>query len=157
MGLLGTIEKTLASLEGDEMSEKDFFMGFDETLYQEEVREHWGGTLKYKESQQKWSSYSREQKEKIKQEGDRIARRMVSENPKAAPNDPDIQSAIGNYYTYLNKYFYSCDVEHLRSLANMWVEDPRFAINYEKIRKGGAAFVRDAVSIYCDRQGKRQG
>jgi len=31
----------------------------------------------------------------------------------------------------------------------MWVADPRFAVNYERIRKGGAAFVREAVHIFC--------
>ena len=41
-----------------------------------------------------------------------------------------------------------------RGLADMWVQDPRFAVNYERIREGGAAFVREAVHIFCDRQQK---
>ncbi len=56
-----------------------------------------------------------------------------------------------NISTILNTYFYSCDLEFFGNLADMWVEDPRFAINYERIREGGAAFVRDAVHIYCDK------
>ena len=39
----------------------------------------------------------------------------------------------------------------MRGLADMWVQDPRFAVNYERIREGGAAFVRDAVHVYCDK------
>ena len=58
---------------------------------------------------------------------------------------------MGAYYAYLNQYFYTCPVSFLRNLSDMWVEDPRFAINYERIREGGAAFVREAVHIYCDR------
>jgi hypothetical protein len=27
-------------------------------------------------------------------------------------------------------------------------------VNYERIREGGAVFVRDAVHIFCDRNGK---
>ena len=42
-------------------------------------------------------------------------------------------------------------VAALRNLADMWEQDPRFAINYERIREGGAAFVRKAVHIYCDK------
>ena len=38
----------------------------------------------------------------------------------------------------------------LRGLADMWVQDPRFAINYERIREGGAAVVREAVHRFCD-------
>lgn len=151
--LLGTVEKTINSLGGNHsMSEKEYFDGFDETKYEDEVKERWGGTQQYKESQQKWSSYSEDQKVEIKQEGGRITLRMVTEDPDASPDDPEVQEAIGDYYDYLNQYFYSCEVEFLRGLADMWVADPRFAINYERIRKGGAAFVKDAVHIYCDRQ-----
>jgi len=151
--LLGTVEKTINNMGGNQlMSDKEYFEGFDETQYEDEVKERWGGTQKYKESQQKWSSYSEDQKEEIKREGDLITLRMVTENPDSSPDDPDIQGAVRDYYDYLNKYFYSCDVEFLRGLADSWVEDPRFAINYERVRKGGAAFVRDAVHIYCDRQ-----
>ena len=151
--LLGTVEKTINSLGGNHsMSEKEYFEGFDEVKYEDEAKERWGGTQKYKESHQKWSSYSEDQKEEIKQEGDRITLRMVTENPDASPDDPDVQEAVGDYYDYLNQNFYSCEVKFLRGLADGWVADPRFAINYERIRKGGAAFVRDAVHIYCDSQ-----
>ena len=80
-------------------------------------------------------------------------RRMVGEDPNTPPDDPEVQAAIGEYQVYINKYFYTCDVASLRGLADMWVEDPRFANNYEQIRKGGAEFVREAVHNYCDRNG----
>ena len=151
--LLMTIDKTINYLEGrEEMTEKEYFNGFDESQYEEEARELWGKSPRFQESQQRWSSYSEDQKEEIKGEGGRITYRMVTENPNVAPDDPDVQAAVEDYFTYINKYFYSCEVEFLRGLADMWVEDPRFAINYERIREGGAAFVREAVHIYCDRQ-----
>ncbi|MCK4801772.1 MAG: MerR family transcriptional regulator [Anaerolineales bacterium] len=150
--LLDTLEKTINSLKGEQnMSEKEYFEGFDETRYEEETRERWGHTPQYAESQQKWSSYTKDQKEEIKEEGERITLRMVTENPDASPDDPDVQSAVGEYHVYLNKYFYTCEVGFLRGLADIWVEDPRFEVNYERIREGGAAFVREAVHIYCDR------
>jgi DNA-binding transcriptional MerR regulator len=149
--LLGTIQKTINNLQGEEiMAEKEYFEGFDETQYEEETRELWGHTSQYKESQRKWSSFSKDQKEEIKKEGGRIAARMVTENPDARPNDPAVQKAVGDYYAYLNQYFYTCEVEFLRKLAEMWVQDSRFAVNYERIRAGGADFVRKAVQIYCD-------
>ena len=132
------------------MAENDYFEGFDETLYEEEARDRWGHTSQYKESQRKWSSYSKDQKEEIKKEGGRITLRMVTENPEVRPDDPDVQKAIRDYYDYLNQYFYTFEVEFLRGLADMWVQDPRFAVNYERIREGGATFVNEAVHIFCD-------
>ena len=134
------------------MSDKELFEGFDEHLYEEEAQELWGDSQKYQESQKKWSSYSEDRKDQIKDEGNQIIRRMVTENPATKPDDPAVQEAVADYYTYLNKYFYSCDPEFLRGLADMWVQDPRFSVNYERIREGGASFVRKAVNIFCDRQ-----
>ncbi len=150
--LIDTLDKTVASVKGEgTMSDKGVFDGFDESQYEDEVRERWGDSPRFAESQAKWSSYSEEQKEAIKAEGGRLTVRMVSENPEASPDAPDVQAAVGEYHAYLNQYFYTCDISFLRRLADGWVQDPRFAINYERIREGGAAFVREAVHLYCDR------
>lgn len=149
--LISTVERTIQSLEGEfQMTDSDLFSGFDEKRYEDEVKERWGATPQYEESHRKWSSYTDAQKEDIKQQGGAIARRMVTEDPLARPDDPEVQAAVADYYEYLNRYFYSCDVEFLRKLAEMWVQDPRFAVNYERIREGGAAFVREAVHQFCD-------
>ena len=152
--LIDTIDQTIATIKGEWiMTAKDYFEGFDETQYEEETRARWGSTPQYAESQKKWAGYTQEQKEAIKAEGGRLALRMVSLDPTASPGDPDVQAAIGEYHAYINKYFYTCDVDFLRGLADGWVEDPRFAVNYERIRAGGAEFVRQAVHIFCDRNG----
>ncbi|HJS28568.1 MAG TPA: MerR family transcriptional regulator [Anaerolineales bacterium] len=152
--LIDTVDQTIATLKGEWiMTAKDYFEGFDETRYADEVRERWGQTPQFAESQKKWAGFSKDQKEAIKAEGGRITLRMVGSDPNASPDDPDVQAAVGEYYAYLNRNFYTCDLEFLRGLSDMWVEDPRFAINYERIREGGAAFVREAVHTYCDRNG----
>jgi DNA-binding transcriptional MerR regulator len=149
--LIDTIDQTIATIKGEwVMTEKEYFEGFDETRYEDEVKERWGSTPQYAESQRKWSSYSKEQKEAIKAEGGGISVRMVSTDPDTPPDDPEVQAAIGDYHAYINKYFYTCDVEFIRGLADMWVQDPRFAVNYEGIREGGAKFVREAAHIFCD-------
>jgi DNA-binding transcriptional MerR regulator len=151
--LIDTIDQTIATIKGEWiMNAKDYFEGFDETRYQEETKERWGHTPQYAQSQARWASYSKDQKEAIKAEGGRLTLRMVGQDPEVSPDDPDVQAAIAEYHAYLNQYFYTCEVDFLRSLADMWVQDPRFAINYERIREGGAAFVREAVHIFCDRK-----
>ena len=133
------------------MTDKDYFKGFDEVQYEDETRERWGDTPQFAESQKKWASFSDAQKEAIKYEAGRLTVRMVGEDPNASPDDTDVQAAVGEYHAYLNIYFYTCDISFLRVLADNWVQDPRFAINYERIREGGGAFAREAVQLYCDR------
>ena len=150
--LIDTVDRSIETIKGDQiMTAKDYFEGFDETQYEEEARQRWGNTPQYAESQKKWASYSKKQKQAIKVEGGRLTMHMVGDDPNTSPDDPGVQAAIGEYHAYINRYFYTCDVEFLRNLADMWVEDPRFAINYERVREGGAEFVRQAVHIFCDR------
>ena len=150
--LLDTVASTIQDLEGElTMSDQDLFQGFDEKNYQEEAERLWGDSPQYTESIQKWSSYSSDRKDEIKRQGGEITRSMVGNAPGISPADPSVQQAVEDYYHYLNRYFYSCDVEFLRGLADMWVQDPRFAVNYERVRQGGAEFVREAVHVFCDR------
>ena len=150
--LIKTIDHTIANLRGDnEMDDKDYFEGFDQSQYEEEVKERWGDNPKYAESQRRWKSYSKDEKEAIVKAGGEISIRMVASEDSSA-DDEDVQTAVGEYYAHMNKYFYSFDLPFYSNLADMWVADERFAANYEKIRPGGAEFVRQAVHIYCDRQ-----
>ena len=151
--LIETIDETIAMLKGEwSMEDKELFAGFDESQYEEEARQRWGDTPQYAESMKKWSSYSKEQKGAIKEEGGEITRRMVGGRVDLKPDDPEVQAAVQDYFEYLNKFFYRCDLEFLRNLSEMWAADPRFAVNYERIREGGAEFVREAVHIFCDRE-----
>ena len=148
--LLETLDQTIATLEGEWiMNEKELFSGFDEAKYEEEARQRWVDSPQYKESTRKWASYTKEQKEAFKQEMGAITRRMVG-SAISNPGDLDIQQAVGDYYAFLNDKFYACDMAFLCNLADMWVEDARFAVNYERIHKGGAEFVRKAVHVFCD-------
>ncbi|MBI9047266.1 MAG: MerR family transcriptional regulator [Anaerolineaceae bacterium] len=147
--LLNTVENTIHNLKGKIIMENDaYFEGFDERQYAEEAELRWGETMSYKESMQNWSSYSDEQKEVIKMKSKDLAIRMVSENQDVKPDDMDVQKAVGEYLAHINEYFYTCDAASLVTLSEMWVEDPRFAQNYNRIREGGAEFVREAVRIF---------
>jgi len=149
--LIDTIDHTIANLKGEnKMNDKDYFDGFDQSQYEDEVKERWGDSSQYTESQKNWKSYSKEQQEEIKQAGGEITVRMVGKAD-SSPEDEDVQTAVGEYYAHMNKYFYTFELGFYRNLADMWVADERFAVNYERIRIGGAEFVRQAVHIYCDR------
>jgi DNA-binding transcriptional MerR regulator len=151
--LIHTIDQTIQTLRGEsQMKENEIFKGFDESEYEEEARQRWGSTPAYAESQKRWASYSAEEKEALKARGKAIIQRMVGQDSQANPADPQIQEAVNDYMQYIDQNFYTCDTEILRNLSDMWVADPRFAVNFERIREGGTAFVRKAVHIFCDRE-----
>ena len=148
--LIETIDHTIANLKGENnMTDSEYFEGFDQSQYEEEVRERWGDTPQYAESQRKWKSFTKEQKDAILKTSSELTLRMVAQAD-SSPDDADVQAAVGEYFTHMNQSFYTFNLEFFRNLSDMWVADERFAANYEKIRKGGAAFVRQAVHIYCD-------
>jgi DNA-binding transcriptional MerR regulator len=150
--LIETVDETIATIQGEWiMSDKEYFEGFDETQYEEEVKQRWGYTPQYAESQKKWGNYTNTQKQQIKEMMGDIHVRMVG-TAGMSPDDPSVQQAVAEFHKFLNESFYTCDAEFMRNLSNMWVEDPRFAANYENIREGGAVFVREAVHIWADTQ-----
>ncbi len=44
-----------------------------------------------------------------------------------------------------------------RNLADLYVQDPRFAATYEQLRPGLAQYLRDAVHANADRLERREG
>ena len=133
------------------MKDKEYFASFDESQYEEEAQQRWGSTTQYRESQRKWSSYTKSQKEAIKAEGGHLAIRMVTESQSASRmirmykllwvNISTILTLISTIVTWNSSVIW---------LICGW-KIPVLLINYERIREGGAAFVRDAVHIYCDK------
>ncbi len=52
----------------------------------------------------------------------------------------------------MTRWFYPVSTEMHRNLAEMYVTDPRFAANYDKLAPGLAAYVRAAVLTNADAQ-----
>jgi hypothetical protein len=52
---------------------------------------------------------------------------------------------------HIDRCFYPCSHEMHAALGRMYVEDPRFAENYERRREGLAAYVRDAIAANAER------
>jgi hypothetical protein len=48
------------------------------------------------------------------------------------------------------QYFWSPNDEQLLALANGYNDDPRFLANFEAMKPGLAAFMREAVKIYVN-------
>ena len=53
---------------------------------------------------------------------------------------------------HLTRWFYDCTTEIHRGLGRVYVDDPRFAANYERVAPGLATYLRDAILAKADRQ-----
>ncbi|MGL5973551.1 MAG: MerR family transcriptional regulator [Oscillospiraceae bacterium] len=59
------------------------------------------------------------------------------------------QKACNMHKQWLSIYYPKYSNEYHIGLAQMYVDDQRFRINYDKIAIGCAEFLRDAINIYC--------
>jgi MerR family transcriptional regulator, thiopeptide resistance regulator len=140
------VEAALLALErGTPMSEEKMFEGFDASAYEEEARERWGETKEFQESSRRTARYSKEQWKQIHREGavlfDQIAARMEAG---CAAADPQVLALAEKHRLHVDRWFYPCSKSLHRALGEMYVGDPRFTENIDRVRPGLAAFLRDA-------------
>jgi DNA-binding transcriptional MerR regulator len=148
--MVALIDKTLVSLEkGVTMSHEEMFEvfgEFDPQAHEEEAEEKWGKTSEFAESRRRTKSYTKDDWQKIKAEGQAItldfARAMADG---VAPTDPRAKDIAERACSHVDRWFYPCPRTMHAALGNMYVDDPRFAANYEKVREGLAEYVRDAI------------
>jgi DNA-binding transcriptional MerR regulator len=150
--LIHTVERTILHLKGNvEMESEELFAGFSEEQqekYEEEARRRWGDQ-EVKESQKRWGSYSDEKKRQIMAEGREVYLDLVKAMP-AGPGSPQAQEGIARWHQNL-RYFYEPTTEILLGLAEGYNTDPEFSAFFQRIHPGLAAFMRQAVQIYCQR------
>ena len=153
---LAAIEKTLEArqmgiqLDPDEMFE--VFGDFDPAEHEAEAQERWGDTDAYRGSQRRTSSYTQDDWLHIKAEGEVIEGRLLRAMQAGLdPSGPEAMDAAEAHRASITRWFYDCDYDVHRGLADMYVADPRFAAHYDDRAAGLAAFVRDAVHANADR------
>lgn len=120
--------------------------------YAKEAEERWGHTDAWKQSQERVGNMSKEEFAKVGEEADVLTKAIAA--AKAAgksPADAEVQALVAKHYAWL-KNFYDPSLEMYRGLGSMYVDDSRFAANYEKYGEGMAVFMRDAMHAYCDAQ-----
>lgn len=150
--LLKTIDKTLKKIKDKkDMNDNELYDGFSKEKmeeYAKEAKERWGDTEAYKQSVGKYEKLTREEKIKMKEDGDRLMEEIVKNMSKGVDSD-DIQNLIAKHYDGL-RFFYEPNLELYRNLGLMYVGDKRFSAYFEKYHKDLPVFMRDAMHVYCD-------
>ena len=114
--------------------------------YEAEVKERWGDTDAYKQSQARTSKYSHEDfaKAKVDQEAATEAFVFCFGNGKSI-HSPEAQKAVVAHRDAISKWFYDCSPEMQKNLALLYVSDERFKRYYDDRARGLAQYVHDAI------------
>jgi len=111
-----------------------------------EAAERWGTTDPYAEARRRAASYSKadwlRHKAEAQAVNERLAAAMRSGLP---PTSGEAMDAAEAHRLQISRWFYDCPIPMHIGLGEMYVADPRFAANYEKVATGLAQDVRDAI------------
>lgn len=151
--LVALIDRTIEALDrGGEVSREDLFDGFQPADHEEEARERWGGTEEYAESVRRTRRYRAEDWKAIRAEAAAIVDDFAAAlDAGAAATDARAADVAERHRQHISRWFYPCSSEIHVGLGEMYVSDPRFAANYEPVRPGLAAYIRDAIRANADR------
>jgi DNA-binding transcriptional MerR regulator len=140
------------TIKGDvEMSFKEFDMTEIESAkkkYAKEVKERFGNTEAYAESEEKAKNYGKEQWREIDAESKKLLK-AFADNMDKTPDSEDVQKLVKEWQNFITKSFYKCTNEILQGLGMMYVEDERFKKNIDSNGEGTAEFISKAIEIYC--------
>jgi len=148
-GLIGLIQKTIKGEAN--MSFKEFDLTEIEQhkkKYAKEVKERWGNTDAYRESEEKCGNYSDSQWNIISGEGADILR-SFAEIRHLDPNGERARELVKRWQDYITANFYKCTNQILSCLGAMYTGDERFTQNIDKNGEGTAEFMAKAIEAYC--------
>lgn len=149
--MLTAVDRAIARLEGEhtmrEDDVKNLFDGFDPAQYEEEVKRRWGDTEAYAESARRTKRYTKDDWARYRAEaqanGERIAALMRAGKP---VTDPEVQAAVEEHRLLIDRWFYPCSIQMHKGLGSMYVADPRFTENLDKLGEGYAQYLSDAIA-----------
>nr|WP_234125165.1 MerR family transcriptional regulator [Clostridium hydrogenum] len=147
--LIKLVDRTI---EGDsDMSFKEFDITEIENTkkkYASEVKERWGNSDAYIESEKKTKGYGKEEWQQTNEECNEILKAFAT-NMDKAPDSKEVQVLVEEWKNFITKRFYKCTNEILSGLGLMYLADERFKKNIDKNGEGTAEFMSKAIEIYC--------
>lgn len=118
------------------------------TAYAREVKERWGSTEAYKESQRREAGRTERERQAAQREMDSLLDRFAA-MVKNDPAGPGAQALVKEWQACISKWYYDCTDEILAGLGQMYTADPRFAETIDSHGPGTAEFLSRAISLFC--------
>jgi MerR family transcriptional regulator, thiopeptide resistance regulator len=117
----------------------------------DEARDRWGDSDAYRESQRRTTSYTKDDWARLKREADDGLRAFRDAMVAGRPADgPEARELAEQHRQFLNRWFYDCDYDMHRGLAESYVADERFRKTYDDLAPGLARYVHDAIVANAD-------
>ena len=146
------LERLISAIDSAVKGE-NVMKAFDNSEFEKhkaEVKEKWGSTDAYKEHAERTKGYS-EQKWNDLAEGmnhimEEFALCMRKDN---SPDSTEAQNLVKMLQSHITENYYCCTKEILAGLGQMYVADERFKNNIDKHADGTAAFICEAIAVYC--------
>lgn len=152
---LVSVETAIRGLKNNEeiiMPEK-IFDGFDRSEYDTEVRERWGDAAADR-SNEWWDRLGQKGQQEIYYEVEKLNSQWDDRVLSGESADSErTQTVAERHVAWISANWNGVPVtgKALKGLAEMYVEDERFAANYTRVADHGAQYVRDALVAYADR------
>lgn len=152
------IEKTMeAHKMGIELTPEEMLEVFgdhDPTEHADEAEQRWGDTDAYRQSRRRTSAYGKEDWQRMRTEAATVEAGLVAAYRSGAPATSQVaMDSAEAHRQHITAWFYDCEYDIHRGLAQMYVEDPRFTAHYEQLAEGLATYVHDAIVASADQAG----
>lgn len=155
--MIALIDRTMMSMEGAiQMTKEEMFEvfgDFDPSEYEEETKERWGHTDAYAESNRRTAKYTKADWQRFKDEQEAMGERMIALFDAGVPSDdPRSMDVAEEARLQIDTWFYPLSRDMHVCLGEMYVADPRFKANYDKMREGLAQWLCDAIKANAARE-----
>ena len=146
------LERLISAID-DAVKGENIMTAFDNSefeKYKVEAQKKWGNTDAYKEHAEKTKNYSKQKWNNLAEGMDHMmgAFAVCMKNGEM-PNSDEAQSLVKMLQSYITENYYFCTNEILAGLGKMYVADERFKNNIDKHADGTAAFISEAIEVYC--------
>jgi DNA-binding transcriptional MerR regulator len=125
---------------------REVFGDEDPTVHAEEAQARWGETDAWQQSQQRTSSYGKQDWLEVRAEMEDLERRFAAALAAGLPPaSPEARGLAEEHRLHVDRRFYACSHEMHAGLAELYVSDARFTAHYEAVAPGLAQYVHEAV------------
>ena len=146
------LERLIAAIDGA-VNGENVMKVFDNSefeKYKDEAWDKWGKTGAYKEYAERTKNYSKQKWNDLATGMDQImAEFALCMKKNEAPDSAAAQILVKHLQNHITENYYLCTNEILAGLGQMYVADDRFKNNIDKHADGTAAFICEAIEVYC--------
>ena len=146
------LERLIFAIDGA-MKGENVMNAFDNTefeKYKAEAQEKWGKTEAYRQYEEKTAQYPKQKWNDLAAGMDHIMAEFAQCMKSGAAADSDhAQHLVKALQDHITGNYYHCTDQILAGLGQMYVADERFQSNIDKHGDGTAAFICEAIKVYC--------